>query len=50
MEPNGQYLCIVPGRSNGSLADNRRLFISKAFLLAVDKSIKDPTNLRQIRP
>jgi Domain of unknown function (DUF4132) len=60
MEPNDQYLCIVPARGaadggfggkvflpfegDGTLA----IILSKAFLLAEDKKIKDPTILRQI--
>ena len=60
MEPNDQYLCIVPARGaadggfggkvflpfegDGTLA----IILSKAFLLAADKKIKDPTILRQI--
>ena len=58
MEPNDQYLCIVPDRSAKVAGD--RLFLpfegdqtlalslSKAFLLAEDTKIKDPTILRQI--
>jgi hypothetical protein len=60
MEPNDQYLCIVPtsAPTTGSLAN--RLFLpfegdrtlaiilSKAFLLAEDTNIKDPTILHQI--
>lgn len=61
MEPNDQYLCIVPGRS---AADRREpgnvllpfegdtalsLILSKAFLLANDAQIKDPTIMNQIR-
>jgi hypothetical protein len=57
MEPNDQYLCIVPQRGG---VDNRNLFLpfegdgllsiilSKAFLLAADTKITDPTILRQI--
>lgn len=53
MEPNDQYLCIVPGRPAESSSD--RLFIpfegdkglsivlSKAFLLAEDDKITDST-------
>ena len=60
MEPNDQYLCIVPARGaadgwpggkvflpfegDGTLA----IILSKAFLLAEDKKIKDPTIVRQI--
>jgi hypothetical protein len=59
MEPNDQYLCIVPDKSNTS-ADASAIFLpfdgdatlsiilSKAFLLAADTKIKDPTITRQI--
>lgn len=58
MEPNDQYLCIVPGRGAGS--DGRNVYlpfegditlsviISKAFMLADDRAITDPTIRRQI--
>jgi hypothetical protein len=58
MEPNDQYLCIVPSRSPNKATD--RLFIpfegdkglsivlSKAFLLAEDNKITDTTILSQI--
>lgn len=58
MEPNDQYLCIVPARSSGSATD--RVFIpfegdqglsivlSKAFLLAEDDKITDSTITSQI--
>jgi hypothetical protein len=61
MEPNNQYLCIVPGRGpltrdpsedvflpfegDGQLA----VILSKAFLLANDTAITDPTITRQLR-
>ena len=57
MEPNDQYLCIVPTRAP---ATGNKLFLpfegdrtlaiilSKAFLLAEDTRIKDPTILHQI--
>jgi hypothetical protein len=59
MEPNDQYLCIVPERGAGSgqaqevflpFEGDRTLSIilSKAFLLAEDAKITDPTILRQI--
>lgn len=59
MEPNDQYLCIVPGRgSTASLTEGLFLpfegdsafsiILSKAFLLADDKQITDPTITRQI--
>jgi hypothetical protein len=61
MEPNDRYLCIVPDRSSaGSLAPKDiylpfegdgtlAVILSKAFLLANEKSIKDPSILNQIR-
>lgn len=60
MEPNAQYLCIVPGRGDtDALAqplflpfDGDRtlsIILSKAFLLASDSTITDETILRQIR-
>jgi hypothetical protein len=60
MEPNDQYLCIVPGR--GVQTSGEKLFLpfegdqvlsvilSKAFLLAEDRKITDPTITRQIKP
>ena len=56
MEPNDQYLCIVPSRSPDANAlflpfdsDVRlSLILSKAFLLAKDKAIKDPVIVSQI--
>lgn len=61
MEPNNQYLCIVPDRSTGLISnrevrlpfegDNQlAVILSKAFLLAEDSKIKDQTILAQIRP
>jgi hypothetical protein len=59
MEPNDQYLCIVPGRGSAA-AGTESLFLpfegdtvlaiilSKAFLLAEDTKITDPTITRQI--
>lgn len=59
MEPNDQYLCVVPDRSPKS--DSERVFLpfegdqtlavilSKAFLLAEDTKITDPTITRQIK-
>ncbi|MEO7720116.1 MAG: DUF4132 domain-containing protein [Capsulimonas sp.] len=61
MEPNDQYLCIVPDRKKDAKADASHVFLpfegdqtlavilSKAFLLAEDGKIKDATILRQIR-
>ncbi|HTL29617.1 MAG TPA: DUF4132 domain-containing protein [Tepidisphaeraceae bacterium] len=58
MEPNDQYLCIVPDArsraSDGDLflpfeGDNTlSIILSKAMLLANDKKITDPTITRQI--
>lgn len=58
MEPNDQYLCIVPKQSIGGEkvdvflpfeGDNMMsIILSKAFLLADDKKIKDSTITRQI--
>ncbi len=60
MEPNDQYLCIVPARGVASGGATGKIFLpfegdgtlaiilSKAFLLAGDKNIKDPTILHQI--
>jgi hypothetical protein len=60
MEPNAQYLCIVPERGAAS-APTDKLFLpfegdsmltvilSKAFLLAEDTKITDPNIIRQIR-
>jgi hypothetical protein len=60
MEPNGQYLCIVPDRS-ASAREQSKLYLpfegdailsvilSKAFLLADDARITDPSILHQIR-
>jgi hypothetical protein len=59
MEPNDQYLCIVASRGNSS-SPTERLFLpfegdtvlsvilSKAFLLAEDTKITDPTITHQI--
>jgi hypothetical protein len=58
MEPNDQYLCIVPKQSADAGKDRVLLpferdttlsvILSKAFLLANDAKIKDPTILSQI--
>jgi len=62
MEPNDQYLCIVPDRATPAARGTERLvlpfegdstlsvILSKAFLLADDTKIADPTITRQIRP
>lgn len=60
MEPNDQYLCIVESRQVGDAnvgnvflpfeGDHRlAVILSKAFLLAADDRIKDPTILSQMR-
>ena len=60
MEPNDQYLCIVPNR-RGSMEATERVFLpfegdatlsvilSKAFMLTDDARIADPTIMRQIK-
>lgn len=58
MEPDDQYLCIVPGRSDPTLPQKMYLpfegdrtlsiILSKAFLLADDTKITDPTIISQI--
>lgn len=58
MSPNDQYLCIVPG-SSGKAEDGKvflpfegdrtlSVILSKAFLLAADTKITDPSITRQI--
>jgi len=60
MEPNDQYLCIVPERGARSAATSGlvlpfegdsglSVILSKALLLAADTKIKDETILRQIK-
>lgn len=59
MEPNDQYLCIVPDASQKPKAENVYLpfegdtglsvVLSKALLLADDTKIKDPTIISQIQ-
>lgn len=61
MEPNDQYLCIVPGRGAGSDGTGGKVFlpfegdqmlsiiVSKALLLSNDTAITDPTITRQIK-
>jgi hypothetical protein len=60
MEPNDQYLCIVPDRGGAARASQGlvlpfegdstlSVILSKAFLLADDTKITDPTITRQIR-
>jgi hypothetical protein len=59
MEPNDQYLCIVPGRGNSSSPTEwlflpfegdavLSIILSKAFLLAEDAKITDPSIIHQI--
>ena len=59
MSPNDQYLCIVPGRGSTNKSaesvflpfegDNTlSIILSKAFLLAEDNKIADPTIISQI--
>jgi Domain of unknown function (DUF4132) len=60
MEPNNQYLCIVPNRGAGAKSDDKlflpfegdrtlSVILSKAFLLADDTKIKDPSIVSQIK-
>lgn len=59
MLPNDQYLCIVPGQGVADTSSDVKLpfegdrtlavILSKAFMLADDKNIKDVTITRQIR-
>lgn len=60
MDPNSQYLCIVQDRRARSQGSEQiflpfegdamlSIILSKAFLLAADKSITDESILRQIR-
>ncbi len=60
MEPDDHYLCIVPAQGQASAGMASQVYLpfegdqtlaiilSKAFLLAADKAIKDPTITRQI--
>ncbi len=58
MEPNDQYLCIVPKQSAGVRSERVFLpfegdttlsvILSKAFLLAEDTKIKDPSIVSQV--
>ena len=59
MEPNDQYLCIVPDRSSKTMGDSAvflpfegdavlSIILSKAQLLMDDDKITDPTILRQL--
>lgn len=58
MEPNDQYLCIVPKQTTASAKPmflpfegdgTLSVILSKAFLLAEDTKIKDPTILSQLK-
>jgi hypothetical protein len=61
MEPNNQYLCIVPSRGSTAKDPAKGVFLpfegdgqlavilSKAFLLSDDTAISDPTITRQLR-
>jgi hypothetical protein len=60
MEPNDQYLCIVPSRKSGETGKDKlfipfegdqtlAIILSKAFLLADDRQITDPTITRQLK-
>ena len=60
MEPNDQYLCIVPSRRSGEMGKDKlfvpfegdqmlAIILSKAFLLAEDKKITDTTITRQLK-
>ena len=60
MEPNDQYLCIVASRGSGGMGRDKlfipfegdqtlAIILSKAFLLAEDKKISDPTITRQLK-
>jgi hypothetical protein len=56
MEPDDAYLCIVPSRRKADAKvflpfedDRLALVLSKAFLLAADSRITDPTILHQIK-
>ena len=61
MEPRNQYLCVVPDQRSFPAGQSENIFLpfegdgtlaiilSKAFLLAEDEAIKDPSILSQIR-
>jgi hypothetical protein len=60
MEPNDQYLCIVPDRSSKREGTvdvflpfegdaTLSIILSKAFMLAEDRGINDPTIMQQIK-
>jgi len=59
MEPNGQYLCIVPNQKRSEARTEEvflpfqgdtilSIILSKAFLLAEDTKITDPLIMHQI--
>lgn len=57
MEPNDAYLCIVPRGSGDQVflpfeedGGMLSIILSKAFLLAADTTVTDPSITRQIRP
>ena len=60
MEPNDQYLCIVPARGGSSRKDDKMflpfegdqtlaVLLSKALMLAEDDKVTDPSIIRQIK-
>jgi molybdopterin-guanine dinucleotide biosynthesis protein A len=60
MSPNDQYLCIVPSGSVETFGRDKvflpfegdrilSIVLSKAFMLAEDGKITDPTIVRQIK-
>lgn len=59
MEPNDEYLCIVPGARAESVRERvflpfegdrtLAIILSKAFMLAEDDRITDPSITRQIK-
>jgi hypothetical protein len=56
MEPGNAYLCIVPARGGPGQRvflpfddDRLTLILSKAFLLAEDAAITDPSIVAQLR-
>ena len=60
MEPNDQYLCIVPSRKSGEFGRDTlfvpfegdqtlAIILSKAFLLSEDTKITDPSITRQLK-
>ncbi|MCA9836882.1 MAG: DUF4132 domain-containing protein [Trueperaceae bacterium] len=60
MEPNDQYLCIVPGRVSGEIGRDKvflpfegdrvlSIILSKAFMLSEDAKIRDASITRQLK-